>query len=87
MPKLRFPQEFFTKKEVSLTLSDGSKSTYTVPSAELLLALKIKSERAIDKKDVVSLIRQIDDPSKVEKIREKYALDYGKFREIAWGEK
>lgn len=87
MPELRFPQEFFTKKEMSLTLSDGSTSAYTIPSAELLLALKIKSERVIDRKDVILLIRQIDDPAKVEKIREKYALDYGRFREIAWGEK
>jgi hypothetical protein len=87
MPELRFPQKFLAKKEVSLTLSDGSKSTYTVPSAELLLALKIKSERTLDKKDVDLLIKQIDDPNKVEEIREKYAFDYNKFREIAWEEK
>ncbi len=80
--QFRFPQQFLNGKEISLELEDNIKAEFTVPSKELLLALKIKSDRPADQEDVRWFVHQINDPRKVKEIEKKYAFDYNKFHEI-----
>jgi hypothetical protein len=80
--QFRFPQEFLKGKEISLELENDKKANFTVPAKELLLALKIKSDRPLDQEDAKWLVQQINDPRKVEEIEKKYAFDYNKFRKV-----
>lgn len=84
-PKYRLPQKFLDGDDASFDLESDRKVTFSVPSKELLLALKIKSARPIDQEEANFLIQQIGDSQKVDEIKEKYMLDYEKFHQTVWG--
>lgn len=78
-PEFHFPIEFLSGGKSSLKSENGCLSKFNVVSKELLLALKAKSERIEDQRDVEFLKKEIKNEQKIEEITEKYALDYSQF--------
>ncbi len=81
-PEFHFPKEFLDGGETSLKSENDKLSKFNVATKELLLAMKIKSERTEDQKDTEFLKKEIGDEQKIREIAENYALDYKRFKEI-----
>lgn len=80
-PEFHFPKEFLDGGETSLKLDNDKLSKFNIVTKELLLAMKIKSERMEDQKDIEFLKKEIGDEQKIRYIAENYALDYKQFKE------
>lgn len=79
-PEYIFPREFLDGGNARIKDSAFDQEFYfNVPREELLLALKINSQREQDQSDIKFLERLIDNQERVDEIKSKYGFDHERF--------